>query len=159
MAPQKEVRTDFETDDPIIEAMIKECARIWYEAGVLIAGAVTVNAGAKNAVPITRAPRASLHAKCNMKSTYMGDGCVAKDGGSYVAMFLPVELDDLDRLKTVLMHELGHILSGEEGHHDEVGVMHYNGTSATPTEADMVYMRKYTACVSPEEIREMEGLG
>lgn len=145
------IRTDFETDDPILAAALKAAADKWAQAGVLVASIVTVNEGVPGAMKVIRTPRAMLYRHCHQKPTYGGDGCTAVENHRYDAIYIPIELTDPGRLEVVLMHEMGHVFINDAAHHEGKGVMHPNATSVDVTDTDLDFMAQYTEVVPVEE--------
>jgi len=142
------IRTDFTADDPVLARLLKECAQEWADAGVTVASIVTVNENVAGAMPVLRAPRDDLWINCHAKQgpAYRGDGCTAIEDGRWDAIYIPNDLQDENRIRAVLMHELAHVFACTKLHLDPelVGIMHPNANSETITDADMAFMSKYT---------------
>lgn len=140
------VPENFVVPDPIIAEALREAISEWASLGVERARGMTVNASSEG-VPVVRSPRAELWRKCSLAETYAGDGCSAYDDWRWTGIFIPSELTNYDRLRVVMLHELGHILSEEMGHIEDAAgpaVMTLNATSSHPTDADLEWMAART---------------
>lgn len=158
-------KVDFWTDDPLIYEATVSAIDVWANVGVAKAATVTVELidprqneewKKKGRLPITRMPRDQLHKPCVLDPGYRGDGCGSIDGNNeYTGIHIPEDLNDLERLKVVMIHELGHIIAESREHApvDSIAIMHPDGTSQTPTDADIEYMRTKTLVLDPEDVR------
>ncbi len=152
------MRTDFESEDPLLAEIAKEAAAEWAKAGVLVASIVTVNEDVPGALAIKRWPRDDMWSLCNIKHPeWRGDGCSHIRKGEWKQILIPEDLTDRERLKVVMMHEMAHIFMSTKEHHDGVGIMSGNATSITPTADDLEFMARFTTVLTPDEMAEMQG--
>jgi hypothetical protein len=153
--PPLTARTDFAAEDPRIARLLLEAAAEWAALGVAAASLVTVNEVA-DAVRIRAVPKPEVVPTCHFDPSRKADGCSLFHDNRWNEMIVADNLTD-ERLRLVLMHELGHILASFRGHVPDPdgtvrAVMSSNGTSLHPTEADREYMAAHTLVLDPADL-------
>lgn len=142
--PDKGV-VDFITRDPKLEKFMLAGAQEWTNAGVYLAGLVTVNVK-KKGVPIKWAKKEKLAKLCNSKKA--GHGCTAYGTHkNFEAIYVAEGIDD-NRLRLVLMHELIHVLLASNEHPIEPGIFNYNANSQVITQSDLDWICSRIDCMA-----------